>query len=313
MIIDKPVDGVTLERRTHPAGREGSLISLKEVAERSWKARMSPRLRAWVTEELHKGGVSRGTRKQKMQCVLDAVRAKVPYVADPVMGEFMGTPDQILCLDKEKGLCIIGCDCFPEGTLLLRDDFAFVPIEQIKVGDRIWGKDRWSTITEKWAKGQLAVDAIEMSNGSTMYLTADHNVYVGQCKHGGRCEQAQCEPAYKRTEVFDRLRVSDLRDGDTLLQPERVAFGTGNVDADRMYIEALALADGWTQASKNPELPHVCFKIAGRDGRRRSTRSRRSANVSVSRRTGIGDTSRSKIENGPHVSLNWDRVPGSST
>jgi hypothetical protein len=119
MIIDKPVEGVTLERRTHPAGREGSRISLKEVAERSWKARMSPRLRAWVTEELHKGGVSRGTRRQKMQCVLDAVRAKVPYIADPIMGEFMGTPDQILCLDRDKGLCIIGADCDEFSIILI--------------------------------------------------------------------------------------------------------------------------------------------------------------------------------------------------
>jgi len=268
-MIDKPLDGVTVDQRTHPAGRKGALLSLNEVAERAWKARMSPRLRAWVTQQLDKCSVSRGTRRQKMQCVLDAVRAKVPYISDPVMGEFMATPDQVLCLDHDRGLCIIGADCFPEGTLLLRDDFVFVPVEEIKVGERIWGKDRWSTVTEKWAKGQLAVDAIEMSNGSTMYLTGDHKVYVGQCKHGGRCEQVQCEPSFKRMESFDRLRVSDLREGDTLLQPERISFGSGHVDADRMYVEALALADGWTKASKNPELPHVCFYVAGRDGKRK--------------------------------------------
>ncbi len=108
-----------------------------------------------------------------------------------------------------------------------------------------------------------------MSNGSTMYLTPEHKVYAGQCKHGGRCDQVQCEPAYKRTEKFDRILVKDLREGDTLLQPERIAFGVGTVDPDRMYVEALALADGWTDASKNPELPHLRFRIAGRDGKRK--------------------------------------------
>ena len=270
-MIDKPVEGVQTDARPHPAGRRGALLSLDEVADRAWKARMSPRLRAWVTQQLDKCGVSTASRRQKAQCILTAFRKKVPYIADPVMGEFMATPDQILCLD-EGGLCIIGGDCFPEGTLLLRDDFEFVPIEQIKVGDSVWGKDKWSTVTQKWAKGQLAVDAIEMSNGSTMYLTAGHKVYVGACKHGGRCEQVQCQPAHKRVESFEqRIHVSDLREGDTLLQPERVAFGTGSVDADRMYIEALALADGWTQASKNPELPHVHFRIAGRDGKRKES------------------------------------------
>ena len=109
-IIDKPVEGVTTVQRLHPAGREGSLLSLKEVAERSWKSRMSPRLRAWTTQKLAEVGVSTGSRRQKGQAVLDAFRAKVPYVADPVLGEFMETPEQTLCLD-EGGLCFIGTDC----------------------------------------------------------------------------------------------------------------------------------------------------------------------------------------------------------
>jgi hypothetical protein len=266
--VDKPVDGHVTDARPHPAGRKGALLSLNECAERAWNARMSIRLRAWALKQLAECGVSAGTRKQWGQCILDAYRKKVPYVQDPVMGEFMATPDQLLCLD-DGGLCMMGGDCFPEGTLLLRDDFSFVPIEQIKVGERIWGRNKWSTVTEKWAKGELAVDAIEMSNGSTMYLTGDHKVYVGQCKHGGRCDQVQCQQAFKRMESFERLHVSDLREGDTLLQPERIAFGTGHVDAGRMYVEGLALADGWTKASKNPELSYLCFYVAGRDGKRK--------------------------------------------
>jgi hypothetical protein len=109
-MIDKPVEGVKTDARPHPAGRKGALLSLDEVAERGWKARMSPRLRAWVSQQLDKCNVSRGSRRQKMQCVLDAYRAKVPYLNDPVMGEFMASPDQVLCLD-EGGLCIIGADC----------------------------------------------------------------------------------------------------------------------------------------------------------------------------------------------------------
>jgi transglutaminase-like putative cysteine protease len=109
-VIDKPVNGVRTDARPHPAGRKGARLSLKEVAERAWKARMSPRLRAWVTQQLNKCGVSTGGRRAKAQCVLDAFRKKVPYIADPVMGEFMATPDQTLCLD-EGGLCFLGGDC----------------------------------------------------------------------------------------------------------------------------------------------------------------------------------------------------------
>jgi hypothetical protein len=71
---------------------------------------MSPRLRAWVTQQLAACGKSTAGRREKAQCILDAFRKKVPYIADPVMGEFMETPDQTLCLD-EGGLCFIGTDC----------------------------------------------------------------------------------------------------------------------------------------------------------------------------------------------------------
>lgn len=107
---EKPVEGVQTDSRPHPTGAKGAHLSLKEVAERAWKARMSPRLRAWVTQVLDKAGVSSGNRRQKAQAVLDAFRKKVPYIADPVMGEFMATPEQSLCLD-EGGLCFIGGDC----------------------------------------------------------------------------------------------------------------------------------------------------------------------------------------------------------
>lgn len=109
-MTEKPVEGVQTDKRPHPAGGKGARLSLKEVAERAWKARMSPRLRAWATQVLAAANVSTGGRRQKGQAILDAFRKKVPYIADPVMGEFMETPDQTLCLD-EGGLCFIGTDC----------------------------------------------------------------------------------------------------------------------------------------------------------------------------------------------------------
>jgi len=79
---------------------------------------MSPRLRAWATQVLHEKKVSRGGRREKAQALLDAFRAKVPYIADPVMGEFIATPNQTLCLD-EGGLCIVGGDCDDATVTLL--------------------------------------------------------------------------------------------------------------------------------------------------------------------------------------------------
>ncbi len=131
-MIDKPVEGVQTDVRPHPAGSKGARLSLNEVAERSWKARMSPRLRAWVTQQLDKCDASRAGRRTKAQCVLDAFRKKVPYIADPLMGEFMATPDQTLCLD-ENGLCIIGGDC-DDATITLLAALMSIAIPTMVIG-----------------------------------------------------------------------------------------------------------------------------------------------------------------------------------
>lgn len=96
--------------RPHPGGGKGAIISLDECAKRMWASRKDPRIRAWTTQQLAKCGVSTGTVRAKVQCIVDAYRKKVPYVSDPKMVEFMANPVNTLCLD-EHGLCIVGGDC----------------------------------------------------------------------------------------------------------------------------------------------------------------------------------------------------------
>ena len=105
-----PIENMKIDSRPHPAGAKGAKLSGKEVAEHAWRARMDPRVREWATKQLAKAGVSEGTKRQWAQAILDAYRNKVPYIPDPVMGEFIAEPAQTLCLDPD-GLCIIGGDC----------------------------------------------------------------------------------------------------------------------------------------------------------------------------------------------------------
>jgi hypothetical protein len=217
MIDDKPVPGVVTDERSHPAGAAGAHLSLREVAERAWKGRMSPRLRAWVTQQLAGCGVSTGGRRQKAACILDAFRKKVPYVHDPVMGEFMATPDQVLCLD-EGGLCIIGGDCFPAGTQLLvasREPQGSIPnfkkgvrraIENVREGDLIWGLDEWTIVRRQWSAGKKSIDELVLSTGKRVPLSPEHHVWaLGE------------GPA----KTMGRIRVSDARAGLYLPQPQQ--------------------------------------------------------------------------------------------
>ena len=249
------------EWRPHPTGAAGATASLEACSQRIQKDYLDPLVVAFARRQLNEHREAKST-KQKAQVLLDAMKSRARYITDPTNSEYIASAKLILCLDStQTDYCHAGGDCFPEGTILLRDDYELVPIEQIKVGDRIWGRDKWSRVEGKKFKGTLAVDAIEMNNGSTMFLTGDHKVYVGQCIHG-RTSCGTCQSAAKHGESFDRVKVSDLVEGAVLLRPERIEFGTGQMHAGRAYIEGLALADGWVDGDSR-------FKIAGRDGMRK--------------------------------------------
>jgi len=251
---------VPFVREPYPEGEAGIQKSLEEMCVKVRESAPMPVFRSFAGNILRQAHFPR-SNKEKSSAFFKHVQKTVGYTHDPPGTELIQSPMITLCVEGAP-VCIPIEDCFPEGTLLLREDYALVPIEQIKVGDRIWGHDKWTRVEAKTFKGKLAVDAIEMNNGSTVYLTSDHKVFVGRCRHGKSVECPTCRAsAGSRLESFDRIHVSDLVEGESLLQPDRISFGDGEPDPDRMYIEGLALADGWTEPS--------CFKIAGRDGMRK--------------------------------------------
>jgi hypothetical protein len=265
--VDRSAFNLKVTRQEFPVGVAGVRLSLTEIARRIREGARSPSVRAFGEFIVRNAGFPANvtlTHTQYAETFLTYIHNNVRYANDPVLTEFNQIAECTLCTPGAP-MCIPVGDCFPEGTLLLRDDFELVPIEKIKVGDRIWGRNKWSTVESKAFKGKLSVDAITMNNGSTIHLTPDHKVYTGFCEHGHRtdCETYACRGLNKRTEVFDRICVRDLKPKDTLLQPERIDFGEKNPDAGRMYIEGLALADGWAQENR--------FRIAGRDGMRKES------------------------------------------
>lgn len=167
-----------------------------------------------------------------------------------------------------------GGDCLPAGTLLLTDKHEFVPIERILSGTRIWGRNKWTRVNDVWAKGDLPVDVVHLNNGSSFRATGDHKVYVLLCpkhpepdKNGRGC----CCPI--ETRAVERIKVSQLRETMVLLQPERIAYGEGDLDPRRAYVEGLYLADGFKKAHRNErtgEMPDPsAFCISADDGWRK--------------------------------------------
>jgi hypothetical protein len=169
--------------------------------------------------------------------------------------------------DPATSVAIGTADCFPENTLLLRDDFALVPVESLCVGDRIWGRDRWTTVEAVVEKGNLSVDAVRLNNGDVVTLTGDHHFFVARCPEHGHWKTAKglgyCNcPLQGRT--IEKARLRELQANDVLVQPKRIDFGVDDsVSPERMYVEGLYVADGWHHKYKDHA---VGFSISGQDG-----------------------------------------------
>ena len=152
-----------------------------------------------------------------------------------------------------------GGDCLPAGTLMLVEGHRLVPIEDVVVGSKIWGYDRWSSVENVWYKGSRSIDAVQLNNGSWVKATPDHKVYVAICdrhpltRKGGPCS---CPMEARRIE---RIPVSELTEKMVLVTPDRIPFGSQELDPDRALVEGLYLADGWRSHDSD-------FDIAGCDG-----------------------------------------------
>lgn len=185
------------------------------------------------------------------------VAEKCRYKNDPLTVETVSDPERLVTEIAQYGQAT--CDCFPEGTLVLKKRNEVVPIESLSVGDVIWGKNDWSMVEGVLYKGLLAVDALHLNNGSPVLLTPDHHVYRMECRHQGGERSKPCScPLEERNEV--RVRVSEVEKGDVLSMPQRIPFGEEEVDPDRAVVEGLYLSDGWCHQGNHS------FSISGQDG-----------------------------------------------
>ena len=175
----------------------------------------------------------------------------VPYVVEP--------PGRDNWQDIPRTLALREGDCFPSGTLLLRDDLEVILIDEVRVGDRIWGRDGWTGVEAKIYKGPLSVDTLIANNGSMIPLTGDHHAFIGICpKHAPHLDDGYGCSCRLQDRRIERVRLRDLQPKQVLVTPDRLPFGTGDEDPDRLYVEGLYVSEGWHEPKR--------FSISGQDG-----------------------------------------------
>ena len=160
------------------------------------------------------------------------------------LGDAISCPENFQKVLDTKRQNDFNTDCLPEDTLLFRDDYTYVPISDIEIGECIAGRDgRWTKVLNKFDKGTKKTIQIELSNKCTLRCTPDHVVFL---EDGQECRAGSLEP------------------GMCLEMPESLPQGTyRDPDLRLSKLKGLYIADGWA-VIKSPKNKRVF--IAGRDG-----------------------------------------------
>lgn len=265
LVDPAPVVGRTTSKGMTVEHRRSANMSIEQrvrtIQDMVWKSVQVPEMRKLALQLTRK--CPERDELCETKAIYDAVRARVRYNGD-VAPVKMGADGPVEAIDMyhraDRTWEFGAADCLPKGTLLLTEGHKFVAIEDLIIGQRIWGKDDWTEVKDVWFKGTLPVTAVHLNNGSTFKATEDHKVYVALCpshpiKWGSSGKSCSCA-LDKRS--IERIKVSQLEPGMVLVQPEKIAFGTEEQDPRRALIEGLYISDGWSDAH--------AFDISGLDG-----------------------------------------------
>lgn len=145
--------------------------------------------------------------------------------------------------------------CLPAGTLLLRKPYELVRIEDVRVGDVIMGDGKWVEVLAAFDMGQKPLLEFQLNNGMSFRCTEEHKLFIvpRRRRNGtviGRGERAPKMTFPGKREDAVEVRAGDVRDGDELLQPERLPYGTSQHSPDWSFLYGAFAAEGWTEPSR---------------------------------------------------------------
>lgn len=178
------------------------------------------------------------TRLDEIHAIWNFVVLNVSYQPDAVFAE---VPEMVqtaeLILDSRAG------DCFPEGTLVLRQADGLVPIEEVEVGDFVHDGTSFVKVEQTWHRGPKPIIRADLNNGCGLRLSENHKLLrVPKIRDRGNDLSGQYG-------TEEELRFRDLKLGDDLLQPREFHGGRVELGLDDAKLVAAYLAEGYT--SKN--------------------------------------------------------------
>jgi len=151
-------------------------------------------------------------------------------------------------------------DCLPLSTLVLRADYAIVPLYMLRSGDRIAGDGTWTQVQEVMSTGEKQLLVFRLSNGCSLRCSPEHRLFRDI---EGKVEE---------------IRAHEVRIGDDLVTPQSIPMASKEGlewpdrllqlgEQDRAWLLGVFVADGWVDGGR--------ALVSGRDGKPKETQKRR--------------------------------------
>lgn len=158
-------------------------------------------------------------------------------------------------------------DCLPLSTLVLRDDYAAVPIHDLRPGDRILGQDTWTEVRECVMTGEKEILSFKLSNGCVLRCSRDHRLFRDI---DGRVEEIRAEEARVGDDLV-QLSTMPKAPAEDLAWPEALQRLP---EIERAWLLGVFVADGWTDSGNvGGRLNRA--SISGQDGKPKEEQKRR--------------------------------------
>lgn len=199
--------------------------------------------------------------------------ANVKYAEEP--------PGQEDWQDVPTTLALGWGDCLPLDTLVLREDYTTVPIGQVRVGDRLVGDGRTTTVLEACVTKVKPILALDLDNGCTLRCSADHKSFLAD---------------------DTMLRASEMRVGMRLKTPTSPFPTTEDSPwcdpqlspTDLAWLTGVFVADGYSYFPRSPY-----FMVSGMDGNpgthKRSKSGQKDRVIEIADRAGFKHLRRRKV------------------
>ena len=194
--------------------------------------------------------------KEDLQLYNFSLDGNNTYVADNLVVHNKG------CAGSASSGASCGCSCFVQGTEITMADGSIKLIENVKIGEKLVGKDGVVNTVLEYLRPVLGKRSLISFNGGVPFITDDHPVLMKD----GSWKSINPEATLSKYVKLTDYNIGQLSVGDTIATPDGAGFEILSIerhqDREDLQLYNFSLDGNHTYVANNLVVHNKCF-VAG--------------------------------------------------